>query len=321
MRQAEAVGGGLLRPGDQDGCNHPNWQVTSSGLGQTVYGMVCADPETSELLDNRDGGRWLWAMEASINAGDQGRWLAILEEGGEPGVPELVAEYVRIRRELKARGVLRADRPLVGELAEYLADREYGVSLQPNLVNAAFDGMRNGLRVQVKARVVRSADARTSWDFREAPQGFDEFLGFLFDPDYRLLRVITLPVAVVQELAVQNRGRWSLRWNQALRRRLPVQQAGIGAVASPASGSRREYNVHEPLDVCNTIAQWAEVAGVTTAAGSGWITVCRSDLLKRLVYGGEAGPSQTPCPVHNGVWSGLHSGWPGDQNPDPKLQA
>ena len=64
----------------------------------------------------------------------------------------------------------------------------------------------------------------------------------------------------------------------------------------------------EPLDICNAIAQWAEVAGVTTAAGSGAIAVGRSDLLKRLVYGGEAGPSQTPCPVHKGVWSGADSG-------------
>ena len=76
----------------------------------------------------------------------------------------------------------------------------------------------------------------------------------------------------------------------------------------------------EPLVVCNAIAQWAEVAGVTTAAGSGAIAVARSDLLKRLVYGGEAGPSQTPCPVHKGIWSGTDSGIAGEP-PDPRLQA
>ena len=75
------------------------------------------------------------------------------------------------------------------------------------------------------------------------------------------------------------------------------------------------------LDVCNAIAQWAEVAGVTTAAGSGAIAVARSDLLKRLIYGGEAGPSRTPCPVHRGVWTGLYSGWPGEPDPKPELQA
>ena len=81
--------------------------------------------------------------------------------------------------------------------------------------------------------------------------------------------------------------------------------------------SESEHNMSEPLDVCNAIAQWAEVAGVTTAAGSGVIAVARSDLLNRLVYGGELGPSRTPCPVHNGVWSGMHGGWPGEPDPEP----
>ena len=43
------------------------------------------------------------------------------------------------------------------------------------------------------ARIVRSLDASTSRDFREAPEGFDKVFGHLCDPDYRLLRVITLP--------------------------------------------------------------------------------------------------------------------------------
>ena len=83
----------------------------------------------------------------------------------------------------------------------------------------------------------------------------------------------------------------------------------------------RPHDVANPLDVCNSIAQWAEVACVTTAAWSGAIAVAKSDLLNRLIYGGEAGPSRTPCPVHNGVWSGFHSGWPGEPDHKPDLQA
>ena len=36
----------------------------------------------------------------------------------------------------------------------------------------------------------------------------------------------------------------------------------------------------------------------------------KSCLLSRLIHGGEQ-PSQTPCPVHKGVWSGIDRGWPG----------
>ena len=41
-----------------------------------------------------------------------------------------------------------------------------------------------------------------------------------------------------------------------------------------------------------------------------FLVVGKSCLLDRMIYGGEK-PSQTPCPVHQGRWSGIHAGWPG----------
>lgn len=40
--------------------------------------------------------------------------------------------------------------------------------------------------------------------------------------------------------------------------------------------------------------------------------VRKSCLLSRTIYAGEK-PSKTPCPVHKGVWSGCHFGWPGSK--------
>lgn len=72
-----------------------------------------------------------------------------------------------------------------------------------------------------------------------------------------------------------------------------------------------------PLDavaVCNALAQWAEAASIEREGKPGGrLYVVKSDLLHRLIYGGEAGPSQTPCPVHKGKWSGCHYGWPSDE--------
>lgn len=61
----------------------------------------------------------------------------------------------------------------------------------------------------------------------------------------------------------------------------------------------------EPISICGKLADWAEVAGI------GRLAVTKSDLLSRLIHGGEHGPSRTPCPVHQGKWSGCHFGWPG----------
>lgn len=66
--------------------------------------------------------------------------------------------------------------------------------------------------------------------------------------------------------------------------------------------------------LCGKLAAWADVAIVTVPrVGTGAIAVSKSDLLSRLIYGGEKGPSQTPCPVHLGRWTGIHFGWPGDK--------
>lgn len=68
--------------------------------------------------------------------------------------------------------------------------------------------------------------------------------------------------------------------------------------------------------ICIKLAKWAEVARVQTEESNGTVmhgplAVSKSDLLNRLIYGNEAGPSMTPCPVHQGRWSGCHAGWPG----------
>ena len=80
-----------------------------------------------------------------------------------------------------------------------------------------------------------------------------------------------------------------------------------------------------PEMICGKLIAWADAAGLPTT------TVSKSDLLARLIYGAERGPSHTPCPVHKGKWSGCHFGWPGSiwrhvggaetpMDVDPKLQ-
>ena len=66
--------------------------------------------------------------------------------------------------------------------------------------------------------------------------------------------------------------------------------------------------------ICGKLIAWAEAAGLPTT------TVSKSDLLGRLLYGDERGPSQTPCPVHKGKWSGCHFGWPNEKPMDRTLR-
>ena len=86
----------------------------------------------------------------------------------------------------------------------------------------------------------------------------------------------------------------------------------VRAMAIGIGPGPRTSHPEGTLDPCAALALWAEVAEVVSPrGGAGSLAVVKSDLLNRLIYGGERGPSKTPCPVHKGVWSGCHIGWPG----------
>jgi hypothetical protein len=72
----------------------------------------------------------------------------------------------------------------------------------------------------------------------------------------------------------------------------------------------------EQKKVCEAIELWAKIQMEReegeknqpfTHAWSEvyWRGISKSCLLDRMLYGGEK-PSQTPCPVHKGRWSGIH---------------
>lgn len=71
----------------------------------------------------------------------------------------------------------------------------------------------------------------------------------------------------------------------------------------------------KPEEICEKLAAWAEAAGIRSRFGEvgegteGALVVSKSDLLLRMIYAKEM-PSVTKCPVHKGVWSGIHMGWP-----------
>lgn len=60
------------------------------------------------------------------------------------------------------------------------------------------------------------------------------------------------------------------------------------------------------------IREWSSVSAVIDpeTVNKVRLAVMKSCLLDRIVWCGEH-PSQTPCPVHKGVWSGRYYAWPG----------
>jgi hypothetical protein len=82
-----------------------------------------------------------------------------------------------------------------------------------------------------------------------------------------------------------------------------------------------ENKLNDPEVFCEKLDEWADLVSNKESSRIGdpkkfreaWQTVrlaiSKSCLLSRTIYHNEK-PSQTPCPVHKGVWSGIHLGWP-----------
>ncbi len=80
----------------------------------------------------------------------------------------LVACYHASRAGLKELQIIRSDRNIQGELAEWVAAQHFGLTLSTSQVQKhvdAVDPVTND-RYQIKARVVKSLSESTSFDFR-----------------------------------------------------------------------------------------------------------------------------------------------------------
>lgn len=88
-------------------------------------------------------------------------------------VRELLTGYAATLAELRARGVVRTNNPPVGDLAETLALRTYGGTLEKNSAKSYDLVTDDGTTVQVKARVLDRAD--------KSSQTFSAFRSFTFD--------------------------------------------------------------------------------------------------------------------------------------------
>lgn len=95
----------------------------------------------------------------------------------------------------------------------------------------------------------------------------------------------------------------------------PTRDAGL----QPAEGLTG-LTGRDPESFCEKMDEWAGLMADAERVADGksftraWqevrLAIGKSCLLSRTLYGGEK-PSQTPCPVHKGKWSGIHHGWPG----------
>ena len=119
-------------------------------------------------------------------------------------VGDLLAGYALTLAELRRRGVVRSNNAPAGDYAEWLVAKALGGELADAFAEKSWDvRLPTGDRIQVKARVtstpLRRGQIQTSpfrsWNFESAA------FVLLGAEDYRVVRGVLVPTAIVQEHA------------------------------------------------------------------------------------------------------------------------
>ena len=118
----------------------------------------------------------------------------------------LFALYREVLNELLDRKIIRTTNAPTGDYAEYLVARLVGGELAGNSEKSWDVRSPDGLRIQVKGRVVidpRKRSQRQLSPFRSFD--FDEAIVVLFDGTFQVWRAVSIPVETVKQVSVYRR--------------------------------------------------------------------------------------------------------------------
>ncbi len=126
-----------------------------------------------------------------------------------------IDQYVVALKQLKKLGVVRTERNVQGDYAEWLVAQKFGLELSENPVQKGWDGKdAKGKLYQIKARTVRDLSTPTSFDGHyDTDPSFDNLVCVFLDRELNVLQILCLPKKVVSKKArIDKKGRYRLRW-------------------------------------------------------------------------------------------------------------
>jgi len=128
----------------------------------------------------------------------------------------LIACYLSARAGLKQLGILRTERTLQGDFAEWLVAHLLDLKLSPSSVERHIDATdAAGRTYQIKSRIVTGMSESTSFDFRASELAFDFLIAVFFDQSFDVFAVLRIPRDVVAALSHQTASTLRFRWSRA----------------------------------------------------------------------------------------------------------
>lgn len=111
-----------------------------------------------------------------------------------------IKNYLSSKEKLKQLNILRSDRNLAGEYAEWiLSNIEYPkLKLSTNSVQKGFDAYDSNQKTyQIKSRQVRTIQSNTSFDIKDINNLFDFLICVFFDKNLVVLDILIIPSEIV----------------------------------------------------------------------------------------------------------------------------
>ena len=125
--------------------------------------------------------------------------------------------YLEARNGLKQLGILRSDRLLQGDYAEWVVAQLMGLELASSTVEKAIDARDSeGHTYQIKSRVVEHLRQNTSFDIRDIADRFDFLILVFLSPSFEVLAILKVPYEVVRELGSETASTFRFRWNRSV---------------------------------------------------------------------------------------------------------
>lgn len=127
--------------------------------------------------------------------------------------------YLAAREGLKKLGILRSERALQSDYAEWLTAELLNLQLASSLVHKTWDASdADGKTYQIKSRRVKNLNQPTSFDLKTIDDPFDYLVCVFFSDVFEPLMVIRVPYDVVRELGTPTKGSFRFRWNKRVRK-------------------------------------------------------------------------------------------------------
>ena len=123
--------------------------------------------------------------------------------------------YLSARQGLVQLGILRSERNLQGDYAEWLASQVLGLELVSSGSQRGYDAVDSqGRTYQIKSRMVPSINKTTSFDFQNIDFRFDYLIGVFLSTEFELLGIIRVAYDSVREMGSQTTTTFRFRWNR-----------------------------------------------------------------------------------------------------------